>query len=161
MVTGLTLYFCRFLLSNSNVMLSNPATNEVWGTGGRDADDYDVAMTEEGNSGHYTGDFADGGSIAAGTYHIVVYRQTGANPADSPTDIAAFQGEIYWNGTAEETLQTIFNKLPDNYIMGSSDTEDHDDEIDAIVANLGQVHTVEDESPGGGGVSTSGIAEGC
>jgi hypothetical protein len=158
--TGNTLYACRFL-SNSNVMLSNPATNEVWGTGARTADDYDVAMTEEGGSGHYTGDFASGGTISAGVYHIVVYHQLGANPADS--DPALAQGDIYWNGTAEETLQTIFDKLPDNYIMGSSDAEDHDDEIDAIVANLGQVHTVEDESPGAGGsaATTSGIAEGC
>lgn len=163
-VTGLTFYFCRFIQSNSNVMLSNPATNEVWGTGGRDADDYDVAMSEEGGSGHYTGDFASGGAIASGTYPITVYLQTGANPADSPTDRAYFQGEIYWNGTAEETLQVILDKLPDNFIMGSSDTEDHDDEIDAIVANLGQVHTTEDETPGATGGRTdrtSGIAEGC
>jgi hypothetical protein len=161
-VTGKTLYACRFILSNSNVLLANPATNEVWGTGGRDADDYDVQMTEEGGSGHYTCDFADGGSISAGVYHVVVYNQAGANPVDG--DVALAQGEIYWNGTAEETLQTIFDKLPDNYIMGSSDTEDHDDEIDAIVANLGNTHTVEDESPGGGGrapATTSGIAEGC
>ena len=38
-----------------------------------------------------------------------------------------------------------------------------DDEINAIVANLGQVHTTEDESPGGGGgaSTTSGIGEAC
>lgn len=161
--TGKTLYACRFILSNSNVMLADPATNEVWGTDGRDADAYDVQMSEEGGSGHYTCDFASGGSIGAGTYHVVVYNQAGGSPVDS--DAALAQGQIYWNGSAEETLQAILDKLPDNFIMGSSDTEDHDDEIDAIVANLGQVHTNEDESPGGGGggapASTSGIAEGC
>lgn len=157
-VTGKTLYFCRFLLSNSNVMLANPATNEVWGTGARDADDYDVAMSEEGGSGHYTGDFASGGSIGAGTYHIVVYNRLTGVPIDS--DPALAQGEIYWNGTAEETLQTIFDKLPDDFIMGSSVTDSMDDEINAVVQDLGQVKTIEDESPGGGSPGrTSGIAE--
>ena len=170
-VTGLTLYFCRFIQSNSNVMLSNPATNEVWGTGGRTADNYHVDMTEEGDSGHYTGTFNTGGAIAAGVYHVVVYYQTGVNPADSPTDVAIGEGEIYWDGTAEINIYTlsesdvaaIVAKLPDDYIMGSSVTTSMDDEINAIKANLGQVHTVDDESPGagGGGGGASGIAEGC
>lgn len=143
-------------------MLANPATNEVWGTDARDADDYDVAMTEEGGSGHYTGDFASGGTIGSGTYHIVVYNRLTGTPIDS--DPALAQGEIYWNGSAEETLQAILDKLPDDFIMGSSVTDSMDDEINAIVANLGQVHTTEDESPGGGGGApdtTSGIAKGC
>lgn len=160
-VTGLTFYFCRRIQADSNVMLSNPGTNEVWGTGGRGADDYDVAMSEEGNSGHYTGNFASGGTIAAGTYPITVYLQTGANPADSPIDRAYFMGEIYWNGTAEETLQTILDKLPDEFIMGSSVTDSMDDEINAAVQDLGQVRTIEDESPGGGAPGrTSGIVKG-
>ena len=161
-VTGKTLYFCRFLQSNSNVMLANPATNEVWGTGGRIADHYDVQMSEEGGSGHYTGDFASGGTIGAGTYYVAVYNQAGGSPVDS--DVAIAQGAIYWSGTAELDLYTILAKLPDEFIMGSSVQDSMDDEINAIVANLGQVHTVEDESPGGGGgapSTTSGIAEGC
>ena len=157
--TGKNLYFCRFLLSNSNVMLANPATNEVWGTGARDADDYDVAMSEEGGSGHYTGDFASGGAIGSGTYHIVVYNRATGVPIDS--DAALAQGEIYWNGTTEETLQTILDKLPDEFIMGSSVADSMDDEINASVQGLGQVKTIEDESPGGGGPdSTSGIVGG-
>ena len=225
-VPGKTLYFCRFLQSNSNVMLANPATNEVWGTGARDADDSDVQMAEEGGSGHYTGDFASGGSIGAGTYSIAVYNQAGGSPIDS--DVVIAQGQIYWSGSTELDLFTILAKLPTNYIMGSSDQTDKDDDIDAILvdtneiqgklptnfimgssdqtdkdddidailvdtneiqgklpddfimgssvpdsmddeinaikANLGQVHTTEDESPGGGGgapSTTSGIAEGC
>ena len=141
-VTGMTLYFCRFIQSNSNVMLANPATNEVWGTGGRDADDYDVQMSEEGGSGHYTGDFASGGTIAAGTYSIAVYNQAGCSPVDS--DIVIAQGEIYWDGTAEDNIYTISV------------------EVDAIKANLGQVHTTEDETAGGSdSAGASGIAEGC
>jgi hypothetical protein len=121
-VTGKTLYFCRFIQSNSNVMLANPATNEVWGTGGRDADDYDVQMSEEGGSGHYTGDFASGGAIAAGTYTIAVYNQAGASPADS--DVVIAQGEIYWDGTAEINLYTM------------------DADLVTIIANTGKVINV-------------------
>lgn len=55
----------------------------------------------------------------------------------------------------------IQGKLPDDYIMGSSVTTSMDDEIDAIIAITGQVHTVDDETPGGGTAGTSGIAEGC
>ena len=169
-VTGLTLYFCRFKASG-NVFLTDAATDEVWGTSG-DADFYDAPMVEEAaGSGHYKGSFASGGTaIAAGVYGITVYYQTGANPANSPTDVAIGEGEIYWDGTAEINIYTtsadvdlIVAKLPDDYIMGSSVTTSMDDEIDAIVANLGQVHTTEDESPGGtiGASGTSGIAEGC
>lgn len=159
--TGLALYFCRFL-ANSNVMLANPATNEVWGTDGRDADDYDVPMTEEGGSGHYTGDFASGGTIGAGTYHITVYNRATGTPIDS--DIPLAQGQIYWSGSAELDLYTILAKLPDEFFMGSSVQTSMDDEINTMVAALGQVHTTEDESPGGSGGApgtTSGIAEGC
>lgn len=106
-VTGLTLYACRFL-ANGNVFLSNPATNEVWGTDGRTAADYDVALTEEDASGHYKGDFASGGSIAAGVYQVVVYLQAGVNPADA--DVALAQGEIDWDGSAEITLSIINNR---------------------------------------------------
>ena len=58
----------------------------------------------------------------------------------------------------------IQGKLPDDYIMGSSVQTSMDDEINTIIANSGQVHTTEDESPGGAGLGaagTSGIAEGC
>jgi hypothetical protein len=83
-LTGKTLYFCRFR-EDGNVLRSDPSLgDEVWGTGSRTADDYDVAMTEEDASGHYKGDFASGGTIAAGTYYIAVYYQKGA-AADYPT----------------------------------------------------------------------------
>ena len=135
-VTGQTLYACRFQ-TDGNVFLTSGASDEVWGTGGRDADDYDVQMTEEDSCGHYKADFDASSNIAAGVYHVVVYLQSGANPVDA--DVALAQGEIYWDGTNEITLSTI-------------------------VGSMGQVHTVEDESPGGGGgapSTTSGIAEGC
>ena len=169
--TGLTLYFCCFQ-PDGDVFLTGGASDEVWGTGARTAADYDEAMVEEATSGHYKGSMT---VAVAGVYQIAVYLQAGANPVDA--DIVIAQGEIYWDGSAEISLSTsaasialiladtneIQGKLPDDYIMGSSVTTSMDDEINAIVGNLGQVHTTEDESPGGvsGAAGTSGIAEGC
>ena len=129
---------------------------------------YDVPLTEAGTTGdYYSVDFPAG--ISAGVYRVQIFYQPGVIDVDADRLIA--QGEIYWDGTAEINIYTssadvdlIIAKLPDDYIMGSSVTTSMDDEINAIVANLGQVHTTEDESPGGGsgGASTtSGIAEGC
>ena len=103
--TGLTLYACRFQ-PNGDVFLTNGATDEVWGTGGRDADNYDVAMAEEGSSGHYKGNFDTSANISAeDSYPVTVYRQLGADPADGDPAIA--QGEIDWDGTKEVTLVDV------------------------------------------------------
>ena len=137
-INGLTFYGVRWQ-KDGDVFLTDGSSDETWGTGGRDADDYDVAMTEEDASGHYKADFDASSNIAAGVYDVTVFRQVGANPVNVPTDVPVFQGEINWDGTNEITLSTI-------------------------VGSMGQVHTVEDESPGGGGgapSTTSGIAEGC
>ncbi len=96
--TGNTLYSTRFQL-DGDVFLSNGASDETWGTGGRDADDYDVTMTEDGVSGHFVGDFDTSGNIAEGVYRVTVFLQAGANPAD--TDFPLAQGEIYWDGASE------------------------------------------------------------
>jgi len=93
---GQTLYSCRFQL-NGDVFLTSGASDEVWGTGGRDADDYDVAVPEKGSSGHYVGDFDPSGNIAEGFYRITVYHQTGASPVDA--DVAISQGVGRWSGT--------------------------------------------------------------
>ncbi len=97
--SGETLYSCRFQL-DGDVFLSSGASDETWGTAGRDADDYDVAMTENGSGGHYVGDFDSSGNISAGYYRITVYLQAGANPADS--DVALAQGVGEWDGTQFE-----------------------------------------------------------
>jgi hypothetical protein len=88
------------------VFLTNGASDEVWGTGGRDADDYDVTMTEEDGSGHYKGDFDASSNITTeGVYPVAVYLQAGANPVDS--DPALAQGEISWDGSGEVTLTDL------------------------------------------------------
>ncbi len=101
---GCTLYFCRFQL-NGDVFLSDGASDEVWGTGDRDADDYDVSMTEAGSSGHYVGDFDSVPNIEDGIYRVVIYLQAGANPADSDAAIAS--GQIEWDGSAETQPPSI------------------------------------------------------
>ena len=103
-ITGLTLYACRWQL-DGDVFLTSGASDEVWGTGGRDADDYDVAMTEEASSGHYKADFDASANIASGTYKVAIYKQAGGSPVDSDPAIA--QGEIYWDGTTEINLYTL------------------------------------------------------
>lgn len=99
---------CRFQ-KNGEVFLTDGSADETWGNDGRDADDYDVAMTEitkgAGASGHYVGPFDLSGNIEAGTYQVAVYHQLGANPADSDPAIA--QGELYWDGDAEINWNTI------------------------------------------------------
>lgn len=108
---GLNLYICRFQ-PNGNVFLTDGSADEVWGTAGRDANDYDVAMTEStvGVSGHYKADFDTSSNIAANAagkpYKVSAYKRVGGVPADS--DIPAIaQGEIEWDGSAEITLSSI------------------------------------------------------
>ena len=94
-VTGNTLYFCLFQL-DGNVFLSDGLSDEVWGTGARDADDYDMTMAEDGSGGHYVGSMP---TVAQGTYRVVVFLQDGANPVDADFPIA--EGEVYWDGSGE------------------------------------------------------------
>jgi hypothetical protein len=88
------------------VFVTSGAAAEPWGTGSRDADDYDVQMTEQGApSGHYTCRFDASNNIPAGVYRVCIYLQAGANPVDA--DIAIAQGEIYWDGSAEINEYTL------------------------------------------------------
>ena len=68
---------------------------EVWGLGGRDADDYDVPLTYKA-VGMYIGDFPTW--IDAGRYDVMVFRQAGGVPLD--TDVLVGTTEIVWTGSA-------------------------------------------------------------
>ncbi|KKN11902.1 hypothetical protein LCGC14_1021830 [marine sediment metagenome] len=107
-LTGQTLYFVRYA-ANGDVFLSDGSASETWGTGGRGADDYDVAMLERktgsGASGHYVGSFDTIPNIGAGFYHFDIFLQAGGSPADSDVP-ALFWGEIPWTGTAEDPAAT-------------------------------------------------------
>ncbi len=107
-VTSQTLYSTRFQL-DGDVFLTSGASDETWGTGGRDADDYDVTMPEDGSSGHYVGDFDTSANIAAGVYRVTVFLQAGGSPADS--DISIAQGVMYWDGTAEFNPLTLSGQM--------------------------------------------------
>ncbi len=106
--SGSTLYFCRFE-PDGNVFVSNGSSSEVWGAGGHDADDYDVALTEVGSSGHFVGHFDTQGNIPNGSYRVTIYVQSGANPADA--DVAVAQGVIHWVGGKTVNVKSLDNKL--------------------------------------------------
>ncbi len=107
-VSGRILYLTRFQL-DGNVFLTNGASDEIWGAGGNDADNYDVTMTEDGAGGHYVGNFDTSGNIVAGIYRVAVYLQAGGSPADS--DFAIGEGEIYWDGSSEDNPSSISDQL--------------------------------------------------
>jgi len=70
---------------------------EVWGTGGRDAADYDISLTYKPLN-MYVGDMDT--KIQAGRYIVQVFRQAGGAPAD--TDNMVGIHELIWNGWESE-----------------------------------------------------------
>lgn len=65
--------------------------------------DYDVALTEQGNSGVYVADFPSG-ITTGGTYEYYVHRQAGASPAEG--DYVINIGKVDWSGTVSITGAT-------------------------------------------------------
>lgn len=63
---------------------------------------YDVALTEQGTSGYYVGDFP---AVAAGVYDVEVRDRAGGSPVI--TDPVAGSGEMYWTGTAVQSLSDV------------------------------------------------------
>lgn len=138
--TGQTLYAVRWQL-NGNVFLSDGASDEVWGTDGRDADDYDVTMAENAPDGHYVGDFDTSANIGEGVYKVAVFIQAGGSPDDS--DKADAQGTMNWDGMAEINASTINDKIDDDVIGGDGDTlETLSDQMDVLSAQKSQVLNV-------------------
>jgi len=79
----------------------NGSTFETYAAGNYST--YDVAMTEEGNSGVYTADFPSG-ITTGGTYEYFVHRQAGGSPAEG--DLVINTGKIDWTGTSAITSAT-------------------------------------------------------
>ncbi len=75
---------------------------EAWGTGGRDADDYDINLVDKSGS-MYVGNFDN--SIPTGRYSVQVFLQAGANPADGDTFVAG--SEVVWSGTGRVTADKL------------------------------------------------------
>ncbi len=120
--SGSTLYMIRHQ-PNGDVFLSDGLGDEVHGTGGRDADDYDIPMTESGGSGHYVGNFDTLTNIGAGIYYFDIFVQAGGSPADSDQP-AGFWGSIRWTGTAEDLGAT------------AAALTAHDGKLDTVDANV-------------------------
>ena len=72
----------------------NGTTFEAYSAG--NYSNYDVAMTEQGNSGVYVADFPTG-ITTGGTYEYFVHRQSGGSPAEG--DPVINTGKIDWTGT--------------------------------------------------------------
>lgn len=95
---------------------------EAWGTDSRDADDYDISLTDKDGS-RYVGDFD--GNISPGRYSIQVFLQAGANPADGDTLVAS--DEIVWSGSGKITAEKLLaNKAVQNKSSGQIQYYDDD-----------------------------------
>jgi len=104
---------------------------EVWGTGGRDADDYDIALTDKGGA-RYVGDFPTIITIA-GKYGIQVFLQAGANPANS--DELVTSREIFWSGKGEVTAERLLaNKAIQD--KSSGEIKYYDDDGQAVILTI-------------------------
>lgn len=69
---------------------------ETWGTSGRDADDYDIAMVDK-DGDRYVGTFDT--NISAGRYTVQGFLQLDGSPDDSDDLIGS--NYILWTGSAE------------------------------------------------------------
>jgi hypothetical protein len=104
---------------------------EAWGTGGRNAAAYDIALTDKGGA-RYVGDFP-AAITAAGRYGVQVFLQAGANPADG--DELAGGSEIVWSGKAEVTAEKLLaNKASQN--KASGEIKYYDDDGQTIILTL-------------------------
>lgn len=113
--SGVTMYGIVFRKSDAKVWHPTAEDWETHGTGSRTNADYNaVAMTEQGASGYYIGDFPTDITTAA-LYDVQLREQAGATPANSDTIVDTVK--IDWTGTAaveeevvEETVTSIANR---------------------------------------------------
>ena len=95
---------------------------EVWGTDGRDADNYDITLADKSGS-RYVGSFD--GNIPAGRYSVQIFLQAGANPANGDTLISS--DEILWFGSGRITAEKLLaNKAVQNKTTGEIKYYDDD-----------------------------------
>ena len=95
---------------------------ETWGTDSRDADDYDIGLSDKDGS-RYVGDFD--GNISPGRYCIQIFLQAGANPADGDTLVG--NSEILWSGSGKITADKLLaNKAVQNKSSGQIQYYDDD-----------------------------------
>ncbi len=89
---------------------------------------YDIPLTQQGTaSGIYLGDFPLW--LPAGVYSIFTYSQSGANPAELPTDqLIDVEGAFYWSGGAvislSDTLYSDIKKVNGVTVKGTGTVTD-------------------------------------
>jgi hypothetical protein len=90
---------------------------EAYGTGGRTAADYDIALTDESGD-MFVGDMDT--NISAGTYYVTVSNQVGGAAAD--TDPVLWYEYLEWSGTAvaEPTPSGIADAVWDEVLTGAT-----------------------------------------
>ena len=104
---------------------------EYWGTGGHNADSYDIPLTDKSGS-RYVGSFD--ANIPAGRYTVQIFAQAGANPADSDELLAG--RKIIWTGIAELTADKILvNKAVQDKSTGAIDYYDDDGQTIILTHN--------------------------
>lgn len=95
--TDATLYAMVFNVA-AQVWYVVGAVFEAYGTSGRGADDYDIAVPEiNAPSGAYRGTFP---ALPADTYITHMHLQSGVNPANQPIDTLLFGAQIEWGGAS-------------------------------------------------------------
>jgi hypothetical protein len=114
-----------------NVWYVSGQVFEPWGTGGHNADNYDIALTGKGGA-RYVGDFPTA-ITNAGRYGIQVFLQASANPADSDQLVAG--REIFWSGKGEVTAEKL---LADKAVQSKSSGEIkyYDDDGETLILTI-------------------------
>ena len=103
---------------------------EAWGTGGRDADDYDISLTDKDGC-RYVGSFDS--NIPAGRYWLQIFQQAGAAPADGDNLVA--DEKIVWSGIGEVTADKLLaNKAVQN--KSSGEIKYYDDDGQTVLLTL-------------------------
>ena len=110
---------------------------EAWGTAGRDADGYDISLTDKSGS-KYVGDFDN--NIPAGRYCVQIFLQAGANPDDSDSLIGS--SELFWSGTGKITPDKLLaNKAEQDKSNGQ--IKYYDDDGQTVLVTLDAVDTAD------------------
>ncbi len=91
---GITTAYAVVREADGDVWYVSGQVFEVWGTGGRTAADYDIALTDKGGD-LFVGDFDT--NISAGAYTLATHYQSGGSPSDS--DPVVWIDEGNWDGT--------------------------------------------------------------
>lgn len=100
---------------------------EAWGTDGRNADDYDIGLTDKDGS-RYVGNFD--GNIPAGRHSVQIFLQASANPTDGDTLISS--EEIVWSGSGKITADKLLaNKAVQNKL--TSEIKYYDDDGQTVL----------------------------